>query len=122
MIRNHSLVALAVILLCSVQALVACGSDSDSDNGGVAGKCLSDEDICQFKEGASTAAEIRNKLGNAQQYIGNEVASYMCQQIAGQQIVHNDLVNFSFDSNGVLEDVIVLRQGSAATPPPSCSR
>jgi hypothetical protein len=47
---------------------------------------------------------------------------YVCQQVSGSAVVHNDLVSFSFDDRGVLEDVTVLRQGSGATPPPDCIR
>jgi hypothetical protein len=81
---------------------------------------LSDQQICQFKKGVSTDTDVKNALGNAQMYLGTSWA-YVCQQVSGQQIVHNDLVVFDFDSMHVLEDVTVLRQGTGSSPPPDCS-
>jgi hypothetical protein len=101
-----------------VHAGMGCGSDSDDGLG--MGKCLSDADICQFELGVSTRDNVQKKLGNAQQYLGSDTWIFTCQQVNGTQIVHNDFVVFSFDAMGVLEDVSVARQGSAATPPPDC--
>jgi outer membrane protein assembly factor BamE (lipoprotein component of BamABCDE complex) len=101
--------------------LMACGDDDDDDSA-AQGTCLSDAEICQFVVGVSTKDDIQKKLGNAQQYFGTESAIYICQQISGQQIVHNDLISFSYDANGRLEDITVLRQGSGATPPPACAQ
>jgi hypothetical protein len=70
--------------------------------------------------GVSTQDDVRAGLGNAQTYLGDSTAIYVCQQITGQQIVHNDQVIFDFDSSGRLSDVSVLRQGTGATPPPDC--
>jgi hypothetical protein len=109
------------LLLLAACSLTACGDDSGSTPG-LGGRCLSDMEICQFTKGVSTGKEIQSKLGNAQQYLGSESAVYVCQQISGQQIVHNDLVTFSFDDSGRLEDILVLRQGSGATPPPTCAQ
>jgi hypothetical protein len=94
----------------------ACG------DGGQPPGCLTNAQICQFKKGTSTRAEVMMKLGNAQQYLGADVMIYTCQEVSGNAIVHNDLVSFSFDDRGVLEDVTVIRQGSGATPPPDCIR
>lgn len=101
----------------------SCGGSDDAGGGGqglgTAG-CLTDDQICQFQEGVSTQDDVRNALGNAQTYLGNSTAIYVCQQIVGQQIVHNDQVIFDFDSSGHLSDVMVLRQGTGATPAPDC--
>ena len=104
------------VLLLLLLGLASCGGDD------AMGRCLSNEQICQFKKGTSTRAEVEMKLGKAQQYLGTEVAIYICQQVSGQSVVHNDLVSFSFDDKGVLEDVTVIRQGSGASPPPVCDR
>jgi hypothetical protein len=104
------------LLLVTVLGLASCGGDD------AMGRCLSNEQICQFKKGTSTKAEVEMKLGKAQQYLGTEVVIYVCQQVSGQTIVHNDLVSFIFDERGVLEEVTVIRQGSGATPPPACDR
>jgi hypothetical protein len=106
-------------LFVCVAGSTSCGSDS-GDVGLGTGGCLSDQQICQFKKGVSTETDVKNALGNAQMYVGPS-AIYVCQQISGQQIVHNDLVAFDFDSMQVLQDVTVLRQGTGATPPPDCS-
>jgi outer membrane protein assembly factor BamE (lipoprotein component of BamABCDE complex) len=104
-------------LLFGVLLLIgSCGGDDAQ------GSCLTNAQICQFKKGTSTKAEVMSKLGNAQQYLGTDVMIYVCQQVSGSSVVHNDIVSFSFDDKGVLEDVTVLRQGSGATPPPDCIR
>ena len=103
----------------------ACGSDDGGGGGGggpglgTAG-CLTDQQICQFKKGVSTQSDVKNALGNAQEYLGSNAAVYICQQIAGQQVIHNDQVIFDFDSSGHLSGVTVLRQGTGSTPPPNC--
>jgi len=104
-------------------SISACGdsSDSSANQGLGTGGCLTDAQICQFQKGVSTKADVQNALGNAQEYLGTDAAVYICQEVAGQQIIHNDQVIFSFDSNGRLQDVMVLRQGSGSTPPPTCS-
>jgi outer membrane protein assembly factor BamE (lipoprotein component of BamABCDE complex) len=107
----------AVFAAC---VLSACGDDDEGSGG--KGKCLSDAEICQFVVGVSTRDDVQKKLGNAQQYFGTDVATYICQRISGQQIVRNDLVSFSYDANGRLEDITVIRQGSGATPPPACAQ
>ena len=102
--------------LLAVAALwLACGGESSSPG------CLSDAQICQFKKGTSTRADVQAKLGNAQMYLGNDAAIYVCQEVSGNAVVHNDLVSFNFDDKGVLEDIVVVRQGSGATPPPACA-
>lgn len=100
--------------------LAACGSDDPGAVGlGTAG-CLSDQQICQFKQGVSTKDEVQKALGNAQLYPSADTWIYVCQVIAGQGVAHNDMVTFDFDSSGVLSNVDVLRFGTAATPPPDC--
>jgi hypothetical protein len=94
----------------------ACGG------GASMGSCLTNAQICQFKKGTSTRADVEMKLGKAQQYLGTEAVIYVCQEASGNMIVHNDLVSFSFGSDGLLEDVTVIRQGSGATAPPDCIR
>ena len=105
-------------------ASASCGGSDDAGGGGGPGLgtagCITNEQICQFKQGVSTEDDVRNALGNAQTYLGESTAIYVCQQIVGQQIVHNDQVIFDFDSSGKLSDVSVLRQGTGATPPPDC--
>ena len=109
---------LSILLVC-VAGSTSCGSDSGGVGLGTGG-CLSDQQICQFKKGVSTETDVKNALGNAQMYLGMSWV-YVCQQVSGQQIVHNDIVAFDFDSMQVLEDVTVLRQGTGASPPPDCS-
>jgi outer membrane protein assembly factor BamE (lipoprotein component of BamABCDE complex) len=113
--------AWAVASLVGALTSSACGS-SDSSGGqglGTAG-CLSDSQICQFQVGVSTQMDVKAALGNAQEFLGSSTWVYVCQQVVGMSIVHNDEVIFDFDSSGVFEDVTVLRQGTGATPPPSC--
>jgi len=116
--RRGGSVLLGAVL--SLPAFVACGSDSGTAGFGTGG-CLSDQQICQFKDGVSTQAEVKTALGNAQMYVGSSAWMYVCQQVSGQQIIHNDLVVFDFDSSGRVSDVTVLRQGTGATPPPDCA-
>jgi hypothetical protein len=94
----------------------ACGSDSGGPG------CLTDAEICQFKRGVSAKADVEKKLGHAQQYLGTDVLVYVCQQVSGNSLVHNDIVAFEFDDQGLLAHVSVIRQGSGATPPPDCIR
>jgi hypothetical protein len=82
---------------------------------------LSDSQICQFKVGVSTQTDVKAALGNAQEYLGSSTWVYVCQQVSGMTVVHNDQVIFDFDSSGALEDVTVLREGSGSTPPPDCA-
>lgn len=105
-------------------SFASCGGSDDSGGGGAQGLgmagCLTDDQICQFQKGVSTKDDVKNALGNAQTYLGDSAAIYVCQQVAGMEIVHNDLVTFDFDSSGRLSDVTVLRQGTGSTPPPDC--
>jgi len=82
---------------------------------------LSDSQICQFTVGVSTQADVKAALGNAQEYLGSTTWVYVCQQVAGMTVVHNDQIIFDFGSSGTLEDVTVLRQGTGSTPPPACA-
>src|SRR5690349_18632426 len=104
-------------------ALVAMAC-SDSGSGGPGlGKagCLSDQQICALHKGVTTQSQVQSTLGNAQEYLGSSTWVYVCQQIAGQQVVHNDQVIVDFDSSEHVSDVVVLRQGVGSTPPPDCA-
>ncbi len=114
----------AGIVACmgGVLASSACGSDDSSAGQGLGTHgCLSDSQICQFQVGVSTQMDVKAALGNAQEFLGSTTWVYVCQQVAGMMIVHNDETIFDFDSSGVFEDVTVLRQGTGATPPPTCN-
>jgi hypothetical protein len=102
-------------------AVVGCGSGGSGGGVGLGmGGCLTDQQICQFTPGVSTQNDVRKALGNAQGYEGTS-AIYICQEVSGSQIVHNDLIVFDFDMSGTLMDVMVERMGTGATPPPNCS-
>lgn len=98
-------------LLCG---LAACGEDPRPPG------CITDAQLCQLKKGTSTKADVMATLGKAQMFIGPDDWLYVCQQISGGTIVHNDITSVTFDDKGVLEELEVLRQGSGATPPPDC--
>jgi hypothetical protein len=85
------------------------------------GGCLSDSQICQFQPGVSTQMDVKAALGNAQEFLGSMTWVYVCQQVSGMTVLHNDQTIFDFNSSGVFQDVTVLRQGAAATPPPNCA-
>jgi hypothetical protein len=115
-------VAGVVACIAGILGSSACGSDGSSGAQGLGVKgCLSDAQICQFEMGVSTEMDVKANLGNAQEFLGSSTWVYVCQQVAGMTVVHNDETIFDFDSSGVLEDVTVLRQGTGATPPPNCT-
>jgi hypothetical protein len=100
--------------------LAACGDDGPPGAVGLGtAGCLSDQQICQFKEGVSTKDDVQKALGNAQIYLGSSTWSYLCMVITSQ-VVRNDQVIFDFDDMGVLSNVQVLRLGTGSTPPPDC--
>jgi hypothetical protein len=116
-----------IVVASGLVALVACGSDDEAVGLGTAG-CLSDQQICQFKKGVSTKADVQKALGNANVYFGSSTMTsasmsstwiYYCQVISAQ-VIRNDQTIFDFDDSGVLSDVTVLRLGSASAPPPDC--
>jgi hypothetical protein len=109
-------------MLTASMMLLGCGSSGSSGGAGLgSGGCLSDQQICQFQMGVSTENDVKSALGNAQEYLGSSTWVYVCQVVSGTQILHNDETIFDFDSMGRLMDVMVLRQGSASTPPPTCA-
>jgi outer membrane protein assembly factor BamE (lipoprotein component of BamABCDE complex) len=102
---------------CIVALAVASACGDDDKKVGLGGSCLSNQQICQFPEGTSQM-DVQKALGNAQEFLDSRTWIYICQEIQGQQIVHNDLVSFDFDDSGRLTDVTALRMGAGATPPP----
>jgi len=113
--------ALAATLLMMI---AGCDGD-DGGSTGVPGRCLTDADVCQFVEGASTKQQVRAALGTpfATQSISNGAAGsieqwiYVCMPDAqsAQQ------VQFIFDANGVLMGRLAISSGPNAPPAPTCS-
>ena len=120
--RVHAALA-AVVVASGPVALVACGSDDAAPPG-----CLSDQQICQFKKGVSTKADVQKALGNPNFSIGAGTSTsasmsntwdYLCLVVSGP-VSRNEQTVFDFDDSGVLTDVTVLRLGSASAPAPDC--
>jgi outer membrane protein assembly factor BamE (lipoprotein component of BamABCDE complex) len=107
------------VAACGAMAIAACGSDDGAVGLGTAG-CLSDQQICQFKKGVSTRADVQKALGNPQISLGASAWSYVCQQISGN-LIRNEQTIFDFDDSGVLSDVTTIRVGSSSAPGPDCS-
>jgi hypothetical protein len=99
-----------------VVALGAASGCGDDGQPGFGSGCVSNEQICKVPEGA-TQMDVQRVLGPAQGYFSDSWM-YVCQQIVGQQIAHNDIISVDFDSAGRVRDISGFRMGANASPVP----
>src|SRR4051812_31319427 len=62
------------------------------------GKCLVDDQICQFKKDISTMSDVRNGLGEPQETPAPNAFEYDCEQVGRDEVLHHDVVVFWFKS------------------------
>jgi hypothetical protein len=110
------------VLSLSLFLVSACGG-SGGGPAGLYGRCISNDEVCQFQRGVSTTAQVQAALGPPQQKqtAGSGSGSmqtwlYVCMPDA--QSIYE--VGFFFDANGVLVEFLVNRVGPNPPPAPTC--